>query len=46
MVRLFGTVEIFFPCGPYMIGVHQAEAEEPAKRLAGELLTHLGPLCE
>lgn len=45
LVRLFGTVEIFFACGPYLVGVHQAEAEKPAKELILKLKEHLGSRC-
>ena len=46
MISLFGTFEIFFPCGPYVVGVHQAEAQKPAEELALRLRAHLGKTCE
>jgi hypothetical protein len=45
LVRLFGTVELFFSCGPYLVGLHQAEAEKPAEALILRLKTHLGSRC-
>ena len=46
MISLFGTFEIFFPCGPYLVGVHQAEARKPAEELVLRLRAHLGEACE
>ena len=46
MISLFGTFEIFFPCGSYVVGVHQAEARKPAEELALRLRAHLGETCE
>jgi hypothetical protein len=46
MVGLFGTFEIFFPCGPYVVGVHQAEARNPAEDLVLRLREHLGVACK
>ena len=46
MVRLFGTYEIFFPCGPYVAGVHQAERRGPAEELVARLRARLDAVCK
>jgi hypothetical protein len=41
VMDLYGATEIVFTAGPFMAGVHEAENQEAAEEIAGELLNRL-----
>jgi hypothetical protein len=42
VIDVYGSTEIVFASGPFVAGVHEAESQECALRLAGSLLDSLG----
>jgi len=46
LIKIFDTFELFFPLGPYVAGVHEAQTQQGAERLAAMLVKNLSGLAE